>query len=52
MANTGTVECRDCPEVHIAEFHHLAADGTTRVFAVVCDWLIEMYTEEVVTLDA
>lgn len=49
---TGTVECQDCPETHVAEFHHVAGyDRRVRVFSVVCGDFVEMYTEDVVRFD-
>lgn len=54
-SDTGTVTCQECGKTHRAEFSHISRYGAQRVFAVVCPsdgrWLVDYYTEEVVTLD-
>lgn len=47
----GTVECQDCGQRHVAEYHHEGRFNEGPVFAVVCGPYIEMYTSEVVNFD-
>lgn len=48
---TGTVECDECGQSHVAEFHHLSTHGGDPVYAVICttnnpDMLTDWYLVE------